>query len=229
MTGNQSNYFKMVNAVVSLFESNPAAWNLIALLVKVMDNLRAIRDAISSTAVKQEANKPSGHTAAKEQARDILENLIYRAVLRIRSYAAIISDEVLSKTVRISHSTLDSMSINDLVTYSRMICDVCSANLDALADYGIDRTFVDELLGATEQAAGLYAHRDVVIDQRMEATSRLQDLFAQARKQLKILDDLVEGYVDDDVFVAEYFNARRIHDLRGRKKSTKAISGETES
>jgi hypothetical protein len=54
----------------------------------------------------------------------------------------------------------------------------------------------------------------------MEATTRLQNLFAQARKQLKTLDDLVEGYVEDDEFVATYFNARRIHDLKGRKTRT---------
>jgi hypothetical protein len=54
----------------------------------------------------------------------------------------------------------------------------------------------------------------------MEATARLQQLFVQARKQLKTLDDLVEGYIEDDTFVATYFNARRIHDLKGRKVKT---------
>jgi hypothetical protein len=54
----------------------------------------------------------------------------------------------------------------------------------------------------------------------MEATAHLQQLFAQARKQLKTLDDLVEAYVEDDTFVATYFNARRIHDLKGRRVKT---------
>jgi hypothetical protein len=27
----------------------------------------------------------------------------------------------------------------------------------------------------------------------------------------------VEGYIEDDVFVATYFNTRRIHDLTGKK------------
>jgi hypothetical protein len=54
----------------------------------------------------------------------------------------------------------------------------------------------------------------------MEATARLQELFTQVRKQLKTLDDLVEAYVEDDAFVATYFNARRIHDLKGRKVKT---------
>jgi hypothetical protein len=37
------------------------------------------------------------------------------------------------------------------------------------------------------------------------------------KKQVKNLDNLVEGFIEDDSFVVSYFNARRIHDIKGRK------------
>ena len=59
------------------------------------------------------------------------------------------------------------------------------------------------------------ALRDTVVDQRMEATDQIAQLVAQARQQLKGLDDLVNGYIADQRFADAYFNARRIHDLKG--------------
>jgi uncharacterized coiled-coil protein SlyX len=146
-----------------------------------------------------------------------LENLLYLTALRVRSYAGIAGDEVLLEKMRFSRSALDDLGINDLLTRSRMVLDACTANLSALTEYQVDQNTVNELQQRIDRTAQLYAQRDTVIDQRMEATARLQELFAHARKQLKTLDDLVEAYVEDDTFVATYFNARRIHDLKGRK------------
>jgi uncharacterized coiled-coil protein SlyX len=121
---------------------------------------------------------------------------------------------VLLEKMRFSRSALDTLGINDLLTRSRLVLDACKANLPALTEYQVDQKTVDELQQRIDRTAQLYAQRDTVIDRRMEATARLQELFAQARKQLKTLDDLVEA------FVATYFNARRIHDLKGRKVKT---------
>jgi uncharacterized coiled-coil protein SlyX len=145
--------------------------------------------------------------------------------LRVRSYAGIAGDEVLLEKMRFSRSALDVLGINDLLTRSRLVLDACTANLSALTEYQVDQNTINELQQLIDRTAQLYARRDTVIDQRMEATARLQELFAQARKQLKTLDDLVEAYVEDDTFVATYFNARRIHDLKGRKVKTEEKDG----
>jgi hypothetical protein len=220
MTNNQSNYLNMVNAVLSLYDSNPAAWAGIVVVAGGVEQLRATLLAIIEAAKQQDANDSKGYTAAKEQVRNLLENLTYQSAVRVRSYAAVTGNEILRETVLFSRSDLDSMSTNDLLTHCRVVADACEANITELADYRIDAKTVDELRQRIEQTTLLYAQRDTVIDLRMESTDRLKRLFSQARKQLKALDDLAEGFVDDDTFVAAYFNARRIHDLRGRKAAT---------
>jgi hypothetical protein len=142
-----------------------------------------------------------------------LEGLVYLTALRVRSYAGIAGDDVLLEKMRFSRSALDILGTNDLLTRSRLVLDACVAHLPALTDYQVDRKTIDDLQQRIDRTAQLYAQRDTVIDQRMEATAPLQQLFGQARKQLKTLDDLVE----DDVFVATYFNACRIHNLKGKK------------
>jgi hypothetical protein len=229
MTTNQSNYLNMANAVLSLYDSNPAAWAGIVTVAGGVERLRATVAAIIEAAKQQDANDSKGHTATKEQARDLLENLTYQSVVRIRSYASVAGNEVLRAAVQFSRSDLDRMSTNELLTHCRVIADVCNANVTALTEYLIDEKTVDSLHQLIEQTAQLYAQRDMVIDQRMESTDRLKKLFSQARQQLKTLDDLAEAFVDDDIFVASYFNARRIHDLRGRKAATKATTETTQA
>ncbi|MDR1897327.1 MAG: hypothetical protein LBR10_11115 [Prevotellaceae bacterium] len=217
MKDGQSNYLNMVNAVLKLFSDNLAAWNGIVVVVDGFKQLKETGLSLNDAATKQSDNDPKGHTAAKERSRDALENLLYRTALRVRSYARKIDDDVLAGKTLFSRSELDRLKTNDLLTRGRVVLDVCRDNLPALAAYQVDQKTVDSLSEYIERTAELYAKRDTVIDQRMEATERLARLFSQARKQLKALDDLVEGFVDDDTFVAEYFNARRIHDLKGRK------------
>ncbi|MDR0572601.1 MAG: hypothetical protein LBG96_00975 [Tannerella sp.] len=214
----QSNYLNMSNAVLVHFDNNAQVWTGIRIVVECVGKLRTILIDITDTATIQSKNNPVGHTASKEQAREELEDLVYRTALRVRSYAGIVGDEVLLEKMRFSRSSLDRMGINDLLTHSRLILDACVPHLPALGEYQVDQITVDELQQRIEQTSHLYAQRDTVIDQRMEATARLQRLFDELRKQLKTLDDLVEGYIDDYVFAATYFNARRIHDLKNRKQ-----------
>jgi hypothetical protein len=216
----QSNYLNMSHAVLTHFDNNVSAWSGIRVVSDGVGKLRITLTSITNAATKQGENNPVGHTAAKEHARDGLEGLVYLTALRVRSYARTADDDVLLEKVHFSRSTLDILGINDLLTRSRLVLDACVAHLSALTDYQIDKKTIADLQQRIDQTAQLYALRDTVIDQRMEATAHLQQLFGQARKQLKTLDDLVEGYVEDDAFVATYFNARRIHDLRGRKVKT---------
>jgi hypothetical protein len=216
----QSNYLNMSNAVLAHFDSNVAVWSGIRIVAEGVDRLKNTIADITGAATRQSENNPVGHTAAKEQAREGLEDLVYLTALRIRSYAGIADDGVLLEKMRFSRSALDMLGMNDLLTRSRLVQAACIANLSALTEYQVDQKTADELQQRIDRTAQLYAQRDTVIDRRMEATARLQQLFAQARKHLKTLDDLVEAYVDDDTFVATYFNARRIHDLKGRKMKT---------
>jgi lysyl-tRNA synthetase class I len=218
MKDGQSNYLNMTNAVLQHFDDNASAWNGIPVVVTGLERLKKTGAAIRDAATKQKNNNPTGHTAAKERSRDKLENLTYRVAVRVRSYSRATDNDVLTEKLIFSRSALDRMKHNDLLTCSRVVLNTCNEYLPSLSDYQVDQTVVDELAQSIEQTAQLFAERDIVVDQRMEATSDLTNLFTTARDQLKVLDDLVEGYVDDDAFVATYFNARRIHDLKGRGK-----------
>jgi hypothetical protein len=218
MRDTQSNYLNMANAVIQHFDGNFNVWNNIPLVVSGVNSLKNTTEAINIAAIKQKNSSPTGYTAAKERARNELESLVYRTTVRLRSYARSTNNDVLTAKLNFSQSTLDRMKHNDLLTYCRLVVAACGEYLPELANYKIDSNTINELSQSIERTSLLYAERDTVVDERIEATADLEKLFSTIRNQLKILDDLVEGYIDNDTFVATYFNARRIHDL-GRTKA----------
>lgn len=213
----QSNYFNMINAVIRHFDDNTNIWINNQLVVGGLNGLKETGEAIKTAATKQKDSNSTGHTAAKERARNNLENLIYRTAVRLRSYARLTDNDVLTAKLNFSQSELDRMRHNDLLTCGRVVIAACEDYLPELINYQIDQAKVNDLSQSIERTATLYAERDTVVDQRIEATADLDKLFSSARNKLKVLDDLVEGYIDDDTFVATYFNSRKIHDLKGRK------------
>jgi hypothetical protein len=206
----------MANAVLQHFDNHASVYVNVKIVVSGVDKVRSTVDAINDVAQKQNENNPTGYTATKEQTRDSLETTLYTTALRVRSYAGVTGDEVLAQKAQFSRSSLDLLRTDTLYLVANTLADACVEHLTGLAEYQVDQTVVDKLRELAKNTKTLYAKRDTVIDERMEATTRLKELFAQLRNLFKTLDDLVEAYIEDDVFVATYFNARRIHDLKGR-------------
>jgi hypothetical protein len=216
----QSNFLRMMKAVLTLCFGKREVWQNVAIVAAGVERVSDICSNIEAAAIYQQSSNPVGHTAAKEQQRTQLKDMVYRGVVCLRCLAVATKDELLRTIVSCSRSTLDLKKNSELLTYGRVVADACEANLPALAAYRVDEKFVATLRENIELSSQLYADRDVAVDRRMGATGRLSSLFNDGRKQLKALDDLVVAMIDDDMFVIEYTNARRIYDLRGRRAAS---------
>jgi hypothetical protein len=124
---------------------------------------------------------------------------------------------------------LDILSLNNLLNRARAIAEMCKVRLEQLKPYEIDEVSLTNLQIAIEKLAKLNAHRDAVVDFRMENTSSIINLFNKTRQELKTLDALVEGFVDDEAFLAVYFSSRRIHDMKGGGKKVESSQKSGES
>jgi hypothetical protein len=109
MRNGQSNYLNMTNAVIRHFDDNSGVWNEKPLVVNGVNSLKTTVEAVNAAATKQKNSSPTGHTAAKERARDELENFVYRTAVRLRSYARSTNNDVLMAKLNFSQSTLDRM------------------------------------------------------------------------------------------------------------------------
>ncbi|MDR2908164.1 MAG: hypothetical protein LBU91_09285 [Bacteroidales bacterium] len=219
MNKSQSNYFNMVKAVCDVLENNVLAWREAGPIEDVVSEVSELRKAVEIAASKQVENTPTGHTAAKEAARTRIEDELFNIGRRLRSYGRIAKDAVIEEQSKFSRSSLDRLSLNNLLSLARSIAALCKARAEEeLRGFKIDADMIAKFELAVADLDKLAAHRDAVVDVRMENTSSIIDLLGKLREQLKTLDALVEGFVDDDGFLMVYFSARRVHDVKGRSR-----------
>ncbi len=218
MNKTQSNYFNMMKAVNDVFMSNGAVWEQQGLLVTCRKRLHELIEGVGEAAAKQKGNETEGHTAAKEAARTVLEDRLFVVGRRLGAFANIEGDMVIAAQANFSRSSLDHLSGNNLLSLARSIFKVCDERFSLLKGYEIDEGVMKDLRSGIDEFADLNAHRDAVMDFRMENTASIASLLSKARQELKTMDMLVEGFIFDEAFLAVYFNARRIHDVRGGGK-----------
>jgi hypothetical protein len=144
----------------------------------------------------------------------MLEDKLFVIGRKLRAFARLEDDTVAANQADFSRSSLDALSLNNLLSLSRAIIEVCKVRLASLKAYGIAQADLTALQTAIDKLAALNAHRDAVLDFRMENTSSISKLLSKLRHELKTMDALVEGFIDDEAFLTVYFNARRIHDVK---------------
>lgn len=218
MKQSQVNYHNMGKAVYQVMGDFRPVWES---KVHISAGCKRISDLITDIdqiTKSQKTNNPKGHTAAIEQERTILEDQMYQIGSRLRAYAMTTNDVTLAAQVQFSRSSLDNLPLNKLLTLGRVIADACNTNMMALETYEVTQAEVETLQSAIRRTDHLNSHRDAVVDHRMENTSHLEELIERLRKELKIMDTLVDAYMIDEEFLTVYYNARRIHDIHGRKK-----------
>ncbi|MDR1678687.1 MAG: hypothetical protein LBR81_02810 [Prevotellaceae bacterium] len=226
MRKTQSNYVGMSSAVLDVFDNRKSVWENKALVSAGYARLKALSKDINETAAKQKENAPEGYTAAKEEARTELEELLFVVGRKLRAFARLEDDVVAATQSDFSRSSLDILSFSNLLNLARAIVEVCKARLTQLKAYEIDEVALDELQTAIDKLASSGAHRDAMLDFRMENTSSIEKLLSKMRRELKTMDALVEGFIFDEAFLTVYFNARRIHDVRGgNRKKEEEVKG----
>jgi hypothetical protein len=218
MKKTESNYFNMAKSVCEIFENSKNSWKSKSLIVASYERLKILCDSISIVAAKQKENAPKGHTVAKKAARIALKDLLFSVGRKLRAFARLENDAVIENQSNFSRSALDRLSLNNLLNFARAIAEMCKVRFEQLKPYEIDDVMITNLQEATEKLEKLSAYRDAVIDFRVENTSSLADLISKIRQELKTLDALVEGFVEDEAFLNVYFNSRRIHDVKGGSK-----------
>jgi hypothetical protein len=214
MKASQGNYLNMLNAVLDTMDSNQPLWEAIPLIVAGNGRLKTLRTSLEEAAAKQKENASTGHTAAKELARTALENKLFDAGKKLRAYAIVEEDAVAESQSNFSRSALDTLSLLNLLTLSRAIVKIITPLLEQLKDYGITAEDMTALQADIEKLSTLNAHRDAVVDLRMTYTESITKTLSATRRELRKLDSLVEAFINDEMFLSLYFNARRIHNVR---------------
>ncbi|MGZ5522475.1 MAG: hypothetical protein ACXWF1_05000 [Chthoniobacterales bacterium] len=211
MTQDQDNIRTMFDTTVAFLDAHNAVWSGMTAFADAVTRVKAAVTAIDTAADKQQT-PTTGVTGDKADARNDLEERVLEIADQLSALAAKSGDNTLGAQVEMTKSSLDKMQDSDLEQTAERVANLATANIAALAAYGVVAGDVTALSTAKTTFAGMKtAPRSAAVERSAQTTS-IPQLIATARSIFRNeLDKMVTKFkkTNNDFFNG-YFAARVI-------------------
>jgi hypothetical protein len=215
----QKNTQEVYNTIVAHWESAPEIWESNALIKVQVNGFKLAVGNINNESYRQEERNAKGWTKAKEAHLDHLCTLAFAMVTRVRPFARINKNLILLQAVDYSFTDLRRPKSGTTINRCQIIHDRCKELLTELAPFKVTEAGLTELQKAIDDYTPMVNQRNIEEDERTTVTQSIPALFAEAREYLANLDDLVLSQLEDESFIATYFQAKKIRARATRKKT----------
>jgi len=217
-----TNRVTMLKTVSAYMEENKTVWNTMAPLQTALTDFAAELAHIDADAQEHEA--PVGATADKADARDALEDVTFLMCEALSFVAHEADDNDLTALTRVSRTTLDRMSAEELSNRATSVLAQANAHKTELTQIQVTQENIDELSDALTEFNDAKAGPRTATATRAALTEalpkRVRDATDILRKRVDRLVNLFSRSNPD--FVAGYENARAIVDRAATHKAKAA-------
>lgn len=220
MNQREFNFLNMSDRVIAYMLGGISLWENEAEIVEVVEEIKAKRADISAKGAIESGLSGKGHTSAKDNALDSLATKVCKLSKKISGYAKKRGLLELIPLVDVSVTTISRGPEKEVINRCKAITDIAVKNMDNLASFGVKQ---DEIEQINQLVAEYQNHIDNRSNTNISKSSSGEDIvndINDIRHQFDILDDLVEGALDDNTFIREYKGARLIDDY-GKGKTLK--------
>jgi hypothetical protein len=212
---------KMAYAVIAICDKYAAVWNGDIPFTKVYNLLKDKLIIIESFREVQ-VTETKGVTTEKREKREMLEEKVYYAANRVRSYALANGMSDLAKMVDYKRSELTKARDLDLIAISDTVHSKADENLAGLVQYSFTDVMLNELKDAKNAFNDIQPKVRVTATTSKDATDNINMLVKELSSLLRERMDLdIEVYrTSNNDFYNQYKSARMI---LGRKGSALAV------
>ncbi len=216
MNRDQFNRIEMGNTVSAYMDRNKSIFGGNNAMKDTVADVNASLGRIAEKIGKQRA-PTTGATQDKAQVRLSFEEKILEVADQLSALAEKNKNANLAAQVEMTLSSLDKLADDDLETAGKRVSGLATANLAALADYGIMQADVTALDSVTTQFHGVKSAPRTAIAGRAGETDTLPD-------ELSVLTSILRNRLDKQMtrfkkshpeFYAGYRSARVIVDRGG--------------
>jgi len=221
MKKEQVDHYRMLHAVQSHFDSNPAIWSSNIPVSDVKTALSTKLEQIAEAALLQSTDS-TGVTIDKARLRTDLEAKGFFVCSVLRAYANLNpSYNLLSKKLQITKAGFARFRENDLLVAIDDLDAAAASVIESLAPFGVTQTTLDELMAARAAFHNIMNRPDEVTVNRKSATNLIAQLLGEG---LALLEDKMDHLMvifseTEPQFRNVYFYDRAIHRTGKRKLS----------
>jgi hypothetical protein len=203
----EKSFIEMSNGVLAHFDSETGLWQGTVLEGQV-EGLRSGYVAVRGEALEATGIITTGITKTKDaNLKKAIENTV-KIINNLRGYARVTGDMKLFAEVDYTKTDLTHVSGELCESRCRSILDKARGQLSQMEGYGLSTELIDETETLLDTRSTLLAERELKNKDRKMANKDLDGRIDAMKGHFAVLDDLVPGMINDEVFVEKYFELR---------------------
>lgn len=213
MLKTQIDQYDMLLSVENHFDDNEAIWNDNPPLKSTKTDFSdKLTELAAQVAIQLE--NPTGTTAVKTAARELLEAKAFKISAAVRGYASAVDMKELYKRVDLSKSDLQRYRDAELVGVVSNLVQDAQTVVAELRDYGVDAGALTALQTANSTFGDLMKNPTEAIAKRKAATDKIAKMLPPLMDLLSTrMDNLIVALSDNEPeFVDIYNNVRALND-----------------
>jgi hypothetical protein len=220
MKQRQFNFLNMVNGVLAGFQKEQQLWEQEPEIVSLYNSIKADYDQVIAKGEDISGTDTTGYTFSKNDTFDRLTAATYKLARQISGYAKIKNDTKLLPLVDLSLTTISHGPEKEVLLRCAGIARQAESLLTVLAPFKVTAGAIAAIKQMVTECEQFSSDRTVASSGKVIGGRDIGTLISGLREKLDILDDLVEGLIDDDGFIARYKSLRVIID-HGKGKTLK--------
>jgi len=220
MNQSEFNFLNMSDRVMSHMLVGKLLWENDPEIVEVVEEIRKLRNDISEKGALEAGLSGKGFTSAKDNTLDALVEKTCKLSKKISGYAKKKGLLELIPLVNVSLSTISRGPEKEVINRCRAITNIAVKHLENLASFSVKNDEIEQIKKLISEYQNHIDNRSNTNISKSSSGVDIADDIGEIRHQLDILDDLVEGSLEDDTFIREYRVARLIDDF-GKGKTLK--------
>lgn len=204
------NFLKMTSGVISGMEQEKTIWETETEIANQHASIKSTFESIGSKNQLILGTDKTGYTSAKDNLFDDITHGTHKLTRKLSAYAKINKVHLLLPLVDLSLSTLTRGPEKEAVDRCAAIIEKAVQMLPQVASYKINQEQLDEIRKQIADYNTSLNERTNVSTNLKISGEEIDEDIANLRIMLDILDDLIEGIIDDEGFIARYKSLRKI-------------------
>jgi len=203
-------FWEMEKESISYLHKNENWWTKWAVLATTINKLEASENELDASFKVQDASNPGGQVARKNKLIDAFYHRTYRLGRKLLLFAKVTGNQALINDVSFNKSSLHKLTEKEAMIKCHSVLQLANKYLDNTADYGITADELKTLASDLSNLETMQPSIGMITNDRKSAVRSVKVLIKEGSFILDMLDDGLEGIIEDDNFLEGWFAIRKI-------------------
>jgi len=230
MKQSESNFLTMVQSLLANLKKDQAFWSGEPEIVSEVNAIESEFNLVNQDLSLVSGLDSTGYTKSKNNTFDTIIHATYKFCRKLCVYARRQNDMVLLQFADHSENSLSAGIEKDAINRCSALLNRAEPILDVLSPYKITADELTQIRRLIDDYNHHLENRSTIKTSKTVSIRDISDQISSLNNRLTLLDDLVEGFIDDDDMIARYKAARIVVNYgKGKTAKNKAESTPAET